>query len=170
MTRTRVAQELQGSGLHIFVSLKQLSSTCHVPFLAALDTGHKHKFSLTRLVHFSYLSDSLTNTQKTKGARPKKPCDVPRQSGGSTQIPSLTGCEPKTKVIETEAIVPEDLEPRRIELDRNLGTDPYQTQERFARNLEKLVRSRPTSSHRCIPIVQTRMLKTENYEKCQRHH
>ena len=26
-------------------------------------------------------------------------------------------------------IEPEDLEPRRIELDRNLGTDPYQTQE-----------------------------------------
>ena len=26
---------------------------------------------------------------------------------------------------------PEDLEPRRIELDRNLGTHPYQTQERI---------------------------------------
>ena len=54
---------------------------------------------------------------------PHLPSDVPRQSGGSTQIPSLTGCEPK--VIESE-----DLEPRRIELDRNLGTDPYQTQEK----------------------------------------
>ena len=50
---------------------------------------------------------------------PCLPCDDSRQSGGSTQIPSLTGCEPK--VIE-----PEDLEPRRIELDRNLGTDPSQ--------------------------------------------
>ena len=29
---------------------------------------------------------------------------------------------------------PEDLEPRRIELDRDLGTDPYQRQERFVRN------------------------------------
>ena len=28
----------------------------------------------------------------------------------------------------------EDLEPRRIELDRNLGTDPCQRQERFMRN------------------------------------
>ena len=37
ITRTRVAQELQCSGLHIFVSLKQLSSTCHVSFLAAPD-------------------------------------------------------------------------------------------------------------------------------------
>ena len=38
------------------------------------------------------------------------------------------------KDIETEAIEPEDLEPRRIELDRNLGTDPYQRQERVVRN------------------------------------
>ena len=68
---------------------------------------------------------------------PYVPCDVPRQSGGSTQIPSLTGYEPKTveiKAIDTEAIEPEDLEPRRIELERNLGTDPYQIQERFMRN------------------------------------
>ena len=66
------------------------------------------------------------------------PCDVPRQSGGSTQILSLshTGYEPKvieTNVIETQAIDPEHLQPRRIELDRNLGTDPYQIQERFVR-------------------------------------
>ena len=40
----------------------------------------------------------------------------------------------RTKAFETEAIEPEDLEPRRIELDRNLGTDPYQSQERFVRN------------------------------------
>ena len=31
-------------------------------------------------------------------------------------------------------IEPEDLEPGRIVLDRNLGTGPYQTQERFMRN------------------------------------
>ena len=70
------------------------------------------------------------------------PCNVPRQSGESTQIPSLTGYEPivietkviETNVIDTEAIEPEDLEPRRIELDRHLGTDPYQIQERFMRN------------------------------------
>ena len=48
----------------------------------------------------------------------------------------LTGYEPKSveiKVIETQAIEPADLEPRRIELDRNLGTEPYQHQERFMR-------------------------------------
>ena len=68
---------------------------------------------------------------------PYIPCDVPRQSGGPTQIPSLTGYEQKSfeiKAIDTEAIEPEDLEPRRIELDRNLGTDPYQLQERLVRN------------------------------------
>ena len=65
------------------------------------------------------------------------PCDVPQQSGGSTEIPSLTGDEPNSfenKAFDTEAIEPEDLEPRRIELDRNLGTDPYQRQARFMRN------------------------------------
>ena len=41
---------------------------------------------------------------------PSIPCRVPRQSGGSTQIPSLTRYETKTvefKDIETEAIEPE---------------------------------------------------------------
>ena len=65
------------------------------------------------------------------------PSDVPRQSGGSTQIPSLTGYEPKPveiKLIEAEAIEPADLEPRKNELERNLGTDPYQMQERLMRS------------------------------------
>ena len=65
------------------------------------------------------------------------PCDVQWQSGGSTKIPFLTGYEPKSvdnKAFETEAIELEDLEPRRIDIDRNLGTDPYQRQERFMRN------------------------------------
>ena len=63
-----MAQELEGSGLHIFVSQKQLSSTCHVSFLAATDTDHK--FSLTCLIYFSYLSDSLISTHKINGPRP----------------------------------------------------------------------------------------------------
>ena len=134
------AQELEGSRLHIFVSPKQLSSTCHVSSLAASDTDHQHKFSLTQFIHFSYLSDDLTFAHKPYDPRPIYiyiPCDVPQQSGGSTQIPSLPGHEPKSveiNAIDTEAIEPEDLEPRRIELDRNLGTDPYQRQERFMRN------------------------------------
>ena len=78
-----------------------LSSTCHVSFLAAPDTDHKHKISLTYLI---YLSDDLTITK-------------------SVEI----------KVIDTEAIEPEDLQPRKIDFDRNLGTDPYQIQERLLR-------------------------------------
>ena len=39
------------------------------------------------------------------------------------------------KVIDTEAIEPEDLEPTRIELDRNLGADPYHIHERFMGSL-----------------------------------
>ena len=50
---------------------------------------------------------------------PYIPCDVPRQSGGSTQIPSLTGYEPKA--IETEAIELEGPRAQKNELDRNLG-------------------------------------------------
>ena len=40
----------------------------------------------------------------------------------------------ETKVFDSEAISPEDLEPRRIELDRNLGIDPYQLHETFVRS------------------------------------
>ena len=50
--------------------LKQLSSTCHVSFLAAPDTDHKHKFSLTHFIHFSYLSDGLTFAHKPCDSRP----------------------------------------------------------------------------------------------------
>ena len=69
---------------------------------------------------------------------PYIPCGVPRQSRGSTQIPSLTGYDPKTvefKDIDAESIDHEDLdfEPRRIELDRNLGTSPYQIHETCVR-------------------------------------
>ena len=113
------------------MSLKQLSSTCHVSFLAAPDTDHKQKFSLT------YLTCLSPTHTRSLVHDPFAPCDVPRQSGGSTQIPSLTGYEPQPveiKAIDTEAIEPEDLESRRIELDRNLGTEPHQIQERFVRN------------------------------------
>ena len=59
-------------------------------FLAARDTDCKHKFSLTRLIYFSYLSDGLTNTHtRSMALDPYLPCDVPRQSDGSTQIPTL---------------------------------------------------------------------------------
>ena len=47
------------------------TSTCHVSFLAAPDTDHKHKFSLIHFIHFSYLSDSLTSTNKPYDSQPK---------------------------------------------------------------------------------------------------
>ena len=50
------------------VLLKQVSSTCHVPFLAAPNTDHKHKFSLTQFSStFLFRSDSPTNTHKIFG-------------------------------------------------------------------------------------------------------
>ena len=68
-----------------------------------------------------FLAISPTHTRPSVHD-PYLPFEVPRQSGGPTQIPSLTADEPK--LIEGEAIEPEDLEPGRFELDRNLGTDP----------------------------------------------
>ena len=84
---------------------------------------------------FPTVSPSQTNTMNLNPNI--YPANGPQQSGGSTQIQSLTGYEPKSvevKDIGTEAISPEDLEPRRIELDRNFGTDPHQIHERFVRS------------------------------------
>ena len=61
------------------------------------------------------------------------PANGPQQSGGSTHISSLTRYEPKS-VEYNEAVSPEDLEPRRIELDRNFGTGPDQIHDRFVRS------------------------------------
>ena len=97
--------------------MKQLSSTCHVSFLAASDTDHKHKFSLTHLIYLSYLSDSITNTHKNYGTRP---------------IVTLR-CSTAEWRINTNHIS-HSYEPRKIELCRNLVTDPYQKQKRIIRN------------------------------------
>ena len=115
ITRTRVALKLKDC-----TSLCP-QNNCHPRVMshcfAAPDTDHQHKFSLTHFIHFTYLSDSLTCTHASPVALdPYFPCDVPRQSGGSAHVPSLTGYEPKLvefKAIETEAIELEDLEPRR---------------------------------------------------------
>ena len=61
--------------------LKQLSSTYHVTFFAAPNTDHKHKFSLESHQHTQDLWYTIhIYPAKFHG----------RQSGGSTQIPSLT--------------------------------------------------------------------------------
>ena len=64
-----------------------------VSFLAALDTDYKHKFSLTLPIYFSYLPTVSPTHTRSMVLDPYLPCDVPRQSGGSTQFPSLTGTE-----------------------------------------------------------------------------
>ena len=52
------------------LSIEQLSSTCHVSFFAAPDSDHKHKFSLTHVIHFSCLIDGLTFTNKPYDLQP----------------------------------------------------------------------------------------------------
>ena len=91
-----------------------------------------------------------------------------------------TGYEPKM-------IQSDDLEPRRIELDRNLWTDPYQNRKEFwkmtikillqkiRRKLEKLLSTNPTFSEGYTPImiqlkaVLTRIFEMEIYKKCWFH-
>ena len=110
--------KLEGSGLHIFVS----QNKCH-PRVMSLSLPH---LTLTTSTSSRSPTSPIFPTITPTPTRPSvhddcSPCDDPRQSGGSTQIPSLTGYEPE--VIE---IKPEDLEPRWIEFDTNLRTDPYQ--------------------------------------------
>ena len=118
-----MAQELEGSGLHIFVSIKQLSSTCRV-----------YQFFLPHLTPSTITSSPTIPPTRTRPLAHDEylPCDVPPQSGGSTQIPSPSGYGPK--LIEAEAIELEDLETGNIELERDLGTDPCQIHERLTRS------------------------------------
>ena len=76
--------------------------------------------------------------------------------------------EPKL-LIGTEAIEPEDLEPRKIELDRILWTDPCQE------GMDELGKvgaemSYIESDYDSTEALQTRILKMENNEKCRLHH
>ena len=174
ITRTRVAQDL-----HIFVSCHPRSRS--LPHLTL--TTSTSSLSLTSptfptfspshpspLVHYPYL-----------------PCDVPWQSGRSTQIPSLTSYERKSvenKAFDTEAIEPTSSSPEELSLTGILGhirvKDKKDLRETLLLKiwtyLEKFVQRYPASSHRCIPIMtqrralQTRILKMENNEKCWLHH
>ena len=104
-----------------------------------------------------------------------KPCN-----GGHTKSASPTGFEPKL-------IQSTDRQPRRIELEKNVGTDPYQIPERILgddyqnpswkirRKLENLMSTCPTSNQRYtettvqLKALQTPILKMENHEKCWPH-
>ena len=68
ITRRRVAQELQGSGLHI----SSLKNNCY-PHVMSHSLPHLTLTTITSShspIHLSYLSDSLTNTRKIYGSRP----------------------------------------------------------------------------------------------------
>ena len=68
--------------------------------------------------------------------------------------------------MHTEAIESEVFEPRIIEFHKNLGTDPYQTQERsmgenypnpIAEDMDEFGKvGIEMSSHRCVPITTQR--------------
>ena len=62
-----------------------LSSTRHVSFLAAPDTDHQHKFSLTCLIYLPAFSPLQSCPFVLD---PHVPCDDSRRSGGSTEVPS----------------------------------------------------------------------------------
>ena len=180
ITRTRVAQAW---GLHIFVCLNQVSSTCHVSFLAAPDTDHKHKFSLTHLIYFSYLFDSLTDTHKIYGPRPKYTlrCSTAEWRINTNPISHRMWAqiESNSKWSSLKTSSPEELSLTRIlgQIRIKYRKDLWEILLlKMWMNLQKLVQRRPISSHRCVPIMtqrralQTRILKMENYEKCWLHH
>ena len=94
-------------------------------------------------------------------------------------LKSHPGYEPK--VIQSDV-----LELGTIELDRNLGADPYQILERIlgdyyqnpstdTEEIGKVGVEMPYVNRRCTPIMiqlealQRRTLKMENYEKCWPH-
>ena len=113
-----------------------IAITANLPCLmTALLHNNRHSLSLLKLstntccFSFAHLSfrRSLQHT-RLSAHDPYLPCDVSRQSDRSTKIPTLTGHEPK--LLETQTIEPEDLEPKNIELE----TDPYQIQERSMRS------------------------------------
>ena len=119
-----------------------MSSTCHVSFLAAPDTVHLHQF-------FFYLPllsfpQSLRHTQDCWHTMNIHPATFHGRVADQRKSPLSQVMSPKSSrpTSSSEAIDPEDLGPRRIELDRNLGTDPYQIQERFVRKSPKSYRRR----------------------------
>ena len=165
----RVAQHDHiSSREHARLKIKDCTSLCHPRFMSHslphLTTDHKHKFPLTHLIHLSYPTVSPSQTSPMI-LNPYVPCDGPRQSGGSTQIPSLTGYEPKTS-------------PEELSLTGILGQIRIKSRKdlwevlllKTWTNLENWCR------HVLLPVTDASRLrlsgdwKMENYEKCWLHH
>ena len=186
ITRTSVAQELEGSGLHIFV-LKTI--VIHVSCLVLCRTWHRPQAQVLSPISSTSPTFPTVSPLHTSPMilDPYIPCDVPRHSGGSTQIPSLTSYEPKSfenKAFNTEAIAWRPLAQKNWAWQESWDRSVSITGNIYEKtpllkiwtNLEKLVQRCPTSSHRSIPLMtqrralQTRILKMENHEKCWLHH
>ena len=70
---------------------KTIASTCHVSFLAAPDADNKHKCCLSPISPTSHIFPTVSPSQTSLMIlNPPIPCSGPQQSGGATQIPSLT--------------------------------------------------------------------------------
>ena len=66
ITRTRVAQELEGTGLHILcIEIIVIHVSCHIP----CRTWHHPQSQVLSLSQFACLSDDLSNTHTTFGTR-----------------------------------------------------------------------------------------------------
>ena len=159
---------------------------CHVSFLAAPDTDHKHKFSLTQFIHFSHLSDGLSRTF---------PSSLCRQVA-----PSRKTC----RVAETHAPqFPQVMSPKYLRLSQGsqlileIHTNYMMYRKRLEKKITELLsiteevvnlenlgqlayrflkyQGRPTSNCRCISTIPSKALETllskmVNYKRCRLHH
>ena len=130
-----------------------LSSQRHVSYVAALVKEHFNTISLTYFTYLPYCS-VFRNWIKRRNSKSASPTSK------------------KPKMVQTD----DDFEPRRIELDRNIGTDPYQIpvfeerileltikkrSQKIRRRLENLLSSCPTSNQGHTPItIQLKALQT----------
>ena len=154
---------------------EQLSSTCHVPIPCR--TWHCPQAQV--LSHPSHPLLTFFQTVSPLHTSPVifdpcLPCDVPRQSGRSTQ----------TQIVWDQSHRDRSGRAWRPRAQKNWAWKKYWDRSvsntgKFVRNsitedveeFGKLLQRRPTSSHRCIPIMtqrralQTRIMKMANYEK-----
>ena len=108
----------RGSRLHIFVP----QNSCH-PHVMSRSLPHLTlTTSTSSLTYLTYLSDVLSLTPESFAARS---VFTLRRFTAEWRINTNPISH---RLYEPKVIEPEDLELGRIELDRNLGTDPYQTQ------------------------------------------
>ena len=153
---TRVTQELEGSGLHIFCApLRVISHSFRTHLTLTTSTS---SLSLTSLI----FRQSLQHAQDLRYTIPIYSAKfhgrvTDQRKSHLSQVRSPNSSRPKRSSLKTSS--PE-------QLSLNLGTDPYQRQERFMRNnrqnpiaedMDEFGKvGAATSSHRWIPIMTQR--------------